>query len=90
MLDNYLTSNQKQNKMVAQLSLGDKWEAIGEARGKEIGKEIGERQKAHFMVLRGYFRGQEPDFLADICGLPINEVIDLKIAYEAVKKAWQE
>jgi hypothetical protein len=94
MLDDYLTPNQKQNKMVAQLSLGDKWEAIGEARGKKIGeargKEIGEKQKARLTVLRGYFRGQEADLLADICGLPLQEVLDLKIAYEAVKKALQD
>ena len=85
MLDNYLTPNQKQNKMVAQLSLGDKWEAIGEARGEARG----ERRKAHLTVLRGYFRGQQPDLLADICGLPLREVLDLKTAYEAIKTAWQ-
>jgi Putative transposase, YhgA-like len=85
MLDNYLTPNQKQNKMVAQLSLGDKWEAIGEARGEARG----ERRKAHLTVLRGYFRGQQPDLLADICGLPLREVLDLKTAYDAIKTAWQ-
>jgi hypothetical protein len=86
MLDNYLTPNQKQNKMVAQLSLGDKWEA----RGKVLGKAEGEKIRARITVLRGYFKGQDSEFLADLCDLPIKEVLELVAGYETVKKAWQK
>ena len=89
MLDNYLTPNQKQNNMAAQLSLGDKWEARGEARGEAHGKELGKKEHARRSVLRGYFRGQQSDLLADICGLPLDEVLNLKTAYDAIKTAWQ-
>jgi hypothetical protein len=85
MLDNFLTPQQKQDKMVARLSLGDKWEAIGEARGEARG----EKKHARLSVLRGLFRGQHTDLLADICGLPLNEVLILRTGYEVVKKEWQ-
>lgn len=94
MLDDYLTPNQKRNKMVAQLSLGDKWEARGEirgeARGEIRGKAKGEQIKARLTVLRGYFKGQNAEFLADLCVLPLKEALELKTGYDAVKKAWQE
>ena len=82
MLNHLLTPNQQQNKMVAQLSLGDKWEARGEKRGK--------KQEAHLTVLRGFFNRIQMDLLVLLSGLPQSEVLALEKGYEIVKQAWQD
>jgi hypothetical protein len=81
MLDYYLTPQQL-NNMTVRMSLGDRLEARGEARG--------EKRRAHLTVLRGYFKGYPTDELADLSGLSKNEVLVLEQGYEKVKTAWQK
>jgi predicted transposase YdaD len=90
LLNRILTPDQQQNKMVAQLSLGDKWEARGEKRGEKRGKTLGKKQEARLTVLRGYFNAIQTVILELLSGLPQSEVFALGKGYETVKKAWQE
>ncbi len=57
---------------------------------RQEGRQEGSREKARLIVLRGRFRGNSAEILADLSELQYSEVDNMLKGYEEVYKFWSD